>query len=297
MSKVLLCLSIFFAVFAGAQPVKGPVLQSVSGDVKVETGRDPETRARDRMLLKEQARLVTGPGARVEIVLDKERTVRVDEKTEIVLPHISWETGEASRIELRRGRLRWTGTASEVKLLSPLFELSPPSADFVLSYDDQSPQAKILVLKGTVEFRALNAEDRLNLKAAETASFQGLFEEGEIAYDLLLKGRKIPRGKLSAVMKASAAEMKPYLEEEKIRKAAAVKAAQAKARQKAELDRAGVVCAQPRGLLNECEWTLKNGRCIRRRCNANGQWAEESVLLGEAARKCSKRPVIERCDY
>ena len=37
-----------------------------------------------------------------------------------------------------------------------------------------------------------------------------------------------------------------------------------------------IVCTRPEGRFNECLWQrIEGGTCIRRRCNASGQWSDE----------------------
>lgn len=301
---------IFGALIPLGQPAqgdqaKGPVIEKLTGDVRVETGREAEVKGKDGLVLKEQAHLVLAANSIMDLKLDGERRIRFFEKSDVGIPNISWETGEASQVDLRRGRLRWMGPASDIKLITPLVELQPTDSDFILSYDDKTARTEIMVVKGAMEFRATNAEKTLKLHPGEKASFQGIFEEGEIAYDLLLKGRKIPRGKLSGVEKVSAAEMKPFLEEERLKKLAILKAEQDRKARAAADRREGVICANPRARLNECAWTPKGGHCVRRRCNLNGQWAEETTVSAEEAKKCPslakkgdpQKSFIADCDY
>lgn len=305
-----IALFIFGALVPFGQPAqgdqaKGPVVEKLTGDVRIETGREPEMKGKDGIVLKEQARIVLSANSVLDLKLDAERRIRFFERSDVSIPNISWETGEAAQVDLRRGRLRWMGPASEIKLLTPLVELKPTDSDFILSYDDKTGRTEIMMVKGAMEFRAQNAEKKLQLHTGEKAYFQGIFEEGEVAYDILLKGRKIPRGKLSGVEKVSAAEMKPFLEEERLKKLAAQKAAQDRKNRAAADRREGVICGDPRARLNECAWTTLGGHCVRRRCNANGQWAEDTRVSAEEAKKCPGAPkkgdpaksFVSDCDY
>jgi len=73
-----------------------------------------------------------------------------------------------------------------------------------------------------------------------------------------------------------------------------------------------IICKKPNGQLNQCAWrcvnNIKNAKtceadkpnvaCVRLRCNANGDWAEETKLSASAAAKCkAKGEVVDECDY
>ncbi len=71
------------------------------------------------------------------------------------------------------------------------------------------------------------------------------------------------------------------------------------------------ICDQPKGKLNDCAWVCHGGLgqdgkcpieqtgvyCERKRCNANGQWAEEIRLPASQSSSCLNHPVVKPCDY
>ena len=69
------------------------------------------------------------------------------------------------------------------------------------------------------------------------------------------------------------------------------------------------ICEKPLAELNQCQWScednpkksktcaVENGaKCVRSRCNANGQWAEAYELPNDKNR-CGLKPVVDACDY
>jgi hypothetical protein len=179
--------------------------------------------------------------------------------------------------------------------------------------DPQKAYAEVRMFKGHMEFSCLNGDESVKVRAGQKAGFQGVLEEGQVAYDILLKGRKIPRGKLTGVSALTKEESAPFVEAEmKRKKAEALKAQQ----EQAEIEQkkqAGQICEGPLGKFNQCAWVCEGNpkkekkscvisdpqvQCVRRRCNANGEWAEDTVLDAEKAQVlCKAQPVVAPCDY
>lgn len=296
-----------------AAPAKTPLIVFVKGSATVLTGRDESpASARAGVRLVEKAELKTGPGAELHVQLDSARTLILSEGTRIAIPGIRWEGGEVPQVNLQDGRVRWTSKAEGVRLQTPIFDLTVPAGDFIFAYDAKTARAEVWTIEGEITFGATNAETSVKVAAGRKAWFQGVIEEGEVAADLLLQGRKIPRGKLNGPVALTATELKPYLEEAQTR-AAESKRAAARSRQRKEADRKeGVICGEPRGRFNECAWTCDGNKaeaphcrigspdvsCVRRRCNANGKWAEPKILDADEARaRCKATAVVGRCDY
>lgn len=304
------------SVFAQAAP-RYPEIKEVQGQARV-TGKDGKrVFAKRKQALIEQALIETSLGSRVKVDLDGERAFIVQEASEVSLPAISWESGQAPVLLLKKGAVRWQQPLKEraynVAVRSDLFEFIPPAGDYVFVFEPSKAYAEVRVYKGGLEFSAMNAEDSVWVKENQQAGFQGVMEGGQIAYDVLLKGKKIPRGKLTAVkpldkneLKVEEARLRELKAEENRKKVAAQKAIEKAARE-------GFICEAPRARLNECAWiceknpkgekkaclTEKAGAsCIRRRCNANGEWSEETTLSAEAGGTvCRPNVVIAPCDY
>lgn len=303
------------AAFSANPPA--PTVVEVQGQAWL-TGKDGK-----RVLLKAKTRLIekalieTALGARVKVDLDGQRAFWVQEASEVSLPAISWESGQAPVLILKNGAVRWQQPLEKasynVALRSDLFEFIPPSGDFVFTIQPDKAYAEVKVFAGSIEFSALNAEDSIQVKTGQQAGFQGVIEGGQIAYDILLQGKRIPRGKLTGVKPLESNELKA--EDDRLK---ALKAAeeQKKAQAKKAVDKAkkaGFICDKPSARLNECSWTCQGNpksekktcrleasgvSCVRQRCNANGQWAELTTLSAEmASTACKAQVVVAPCDY
>jgi hypothetical protein len=73
-----------------------------------------------------------------------------------------------------------------------------------------------------------------------------------------------------------------------------------------------VICKKPEGHLNQCAWHCENNPkkakvcrldkpkvvCVRTRCNANGDWAEETKIAVDSGARCPSRGfAVNECDY
>lgn len=72
------------------------------------------------------------------------------------------------------------------------------------------------------------------------------------------------------------------------------------------------ICKEPKGRMNQCSWKCQNNpkgskvcdttkpqvSCVRSRCNANGEWSEETRLPSSAGQECKADGFkVEDCDY
>lgn len=301
----------------GVAAPKYPFVLEMTGKVSWTNKLDEEGKLKPKQVLIEKASLQTADKSQVVVQLDAYRQMRILPNSQIRLPAISWETGEAPLVELRSGSLRWReepGKKHNIVLRSELFEFLSPEGDYIFSYDPKKALAEVKVIAGRMEFSAMNGEDVALVTAGQKVSFQGVREGDEIVYDVLLKGKKIPRGKLGLVEELSAEEKKRYSsaqekkeEAQRRQKIAAQKKAQEQARDPKD------ICERPYGKLNQCAWECLNNprkekkrcrledpkvQCVRKRCNANGEWAEETPIRGEKAQNiCSAQPQVRECDY
>ncbi len=312
---IVLSTLVGFLAFSATSPA--PTIVEVQGHAWL-TGKDGKrTLVKGKTKLIEKAFIETALGGRVKVDLDGQRTFWVQEASEVSLPAISWESGQAPVLLIKTGALRWQQpqekAAYNVALRSDLFEFIPPAGDFVFTIQPDKAYAEVKVFAGNIEFSALNAEDSISVKTGQQAGFQGVLEGGQIAYDILLQGKRIPRGKLTGIKPLEVNELKAEEDRLKSLKAAAeLKKAQA---QKAALKakKAGYICSLPAGRMNECAWTCEGNpkgekkvcrlespevRCTRQRCNANGQWAELTPLSAEiGSTACKAQVVVAPCDY
>lgn len=304
--KVTLSLLVFAgAVNATAAP-KYPSILEWQGGVSL-TGKDgKKVQVKGKVPLQEQALFETSDEGSVRVAIDAERSFIVLPHSAVFLPTISWEGGEAPLIVLKSGSLRWQQVSKDkvaynAALSSDLFQFIPPVGDFVFEMNPAKAYAEVKVLKGAIEFSALNGDESAQVKAGQQVGFQGMLEGKDIAYDVLLQGRKIPRGRLTPVTAIPAKELASFEgAEKKQKKAENLRKSKEQAARDSE-GRSGAICFKPAGRFNECVWQgagKSGGICQRRRCNANGVWTEEATVDAQkAGTNCKAQPVVAPCDY
>lgn len=309
-------LSISWAKTEDPKKVTHPQVISFSGAVQLQTAKDMSARRpKIKEVLREFCYIKTQTG-QVEIEIDPYRSLIVLPNSEVTIPNISWDSGEISEVIIKNGEIFWHQKSREgrqIPIKSEIFDIVPPPGQFKWAYDLTKARSEVKVLAGRLEFSAMNSENSALLVAGQQVSFQGVKEDGDLAYDVLLKGRKIPKGILGKVEAVSPSEMQQFSQAEvERRKREDLKRLKTETARKAPL-LPGQICRKPNAKLNECTWTcLKNvpgGKdrchtenpgttCVRRRCNANGAWGEETTLeAGDGAVKCRAKAHIAPCDY
>lgn len=258
-----------------------------------------------------QALIQTDAKSELLLELSPGTELKIYPDSEVLFPLIQWESGATDEILLKRGQVRWKASVGHSILIkTDLLETKMTEGVFVLIYNPKTPQVQMMALQGEADFLEKNGEDPVHLTAGKKVHFLGQVEDGEIAYDVLLQGRKIPKGQKSQVEELSAEDHKQFsIEAEKKAEDLAKKKAKF---QGSKSSRKNEICKSPGGLFNECRWVCENNpkeqsrcrldlpkvRCVRSRCNANGEWAENYPLdRASGERLCKPFPVVQPCDY
>jgi hypothetical protein len=279
-------------------PLKMPMLVEVRGQVDVTNARETRSvKAKKNMQLIERAEISTAANAEVKMRLSANLQINILANSSLILPGISWEDGHVPLVQLKKGQIRWIARSKDVltRLNTELFDLQPADGDFLFEFDPVKAIAAVKVISGSLEFSAINAEQKVMLSKGQKVVFQGQLEDGLIAADILLQGRRIPRGQLGLVENMSQADQDQLVAEDKKRESLTKKAIESMRKAKLTAEKKGYICNAPLGQLNDCVWRKKAESCARLRCNANGLWADEIRLSDQA--NCLKKEVVAVCDY
>ncbi|MFN7728703.1 MAG: hypothetical protein ACK5P7_06080 [Bdellovibrio sp.] len=288
---------------------KEPYVISSAGKVTVSDSRGQKKSPAKGQLLREKATFETAPGAMVLIALTKNERLFVGPDSRVSLPVISWDNGDVERVEMERGQMRLQNLTSQPRLVvTPLTRDPYFESDLVFNLDAEAGRLNLQVLEGRTTFRGLENEEALSLTTGEEATFQSVIENGEIVFDVLLQGRRVARGKMSEKKKSPTDPKQVWWSVfDRIAKqdqAAAVQKAKEKVRD-------GAICKSPQGKLNECAWVCENNpkaekkkcrlelsqvRCVRMKCDADGQWADRLEIVASQA-PCLAQPLVAVCDY
>ncbi len=233
--------------------------------------------------------------------------------------------GDSLLLNLQSGQMRWISSVlreegkknipplSKVLLKTDLVELELSSADAGFLYDPRVPKVEVFNMNGNSNLRVRDSFESVRLEGKQKISFQGVIEEKEIAYDFLLEGKKVPKGILSSPITIAPKEEEVFIP-------------RVRPRPKKELSGSGkkkdpltsgklkdFLCEKPFGKINQCAWICQgplgkkfktcptekaNVECVRRRCDANGNWTDPYSLPKDAGKlKCGAKPLVAPCDY
>jgi hypothetical protein len=299
---------------AGGSKARYPQIEAASGSA-IQVGEtiqvskrqaersEVERTLKPKMVLKDKAVLRTGEKSELRVALRANSVLNLGENSEVEFPAIEWQDGNVTEIRLRRGKVRMIcSEACRQKFLTPLFEGLAINGDVILAYDPSVPQVELDVLQGEMPFRGLENETSVTLTAGHRAVFKGVLENGEPAYDVLLRGRKVAKGVMGEIQEIPASEMSELQKQEEKRKKV-VKLPPKSKRLPSQ------ICDRPWGELNQCMWACEKNKkgakecllnqgatCIRQRCNANGQWSDRTELPLQNS-PCKASTFVGTCDY
>lgn len=268
--------------------------------------QEREKTVRSGSVLKDKAHLRTESKSEIDLALADGSRLVVMENSQVEIPGIAWENGEILEIRLIHGQIRYQCEKDcHRKIISPIYEDILQDGNFVLTYDQAAPSIELMVLEGKTSFRGLENESSVQLDEGQKAKFAGVMENGEPAFDILLKGRKVARGQMGEIQTMSDSEKNSWKKREAVIKKEAAKVAKAQVAKK----KSSQICVNPLGELNQCAWQCqKNPKgakdcavssgavCVRTRCNANGEWADR-IELPAAGNKCGLKAIVDQCDY
>jgi hypothetical protein len=249
---------------------------------------------RMKVVFHDQNRLIVSPNSRIEI-----KTQEYEKKQNI----------KRSLYRLLYGKVR-SQVDQKYKKKSNYYKIKTPAAvagvrgtDFVTSYDKLSAETRIATLEGHVELGGIGSNKTIMVSSGRYASYvvpeaqDPMFSEKDIT-------EFVHRGKLTPVYKLSKSEIEMVEKESRDLNQREIASAHQPEDQ--------LLCSDPPGDFNECSWVCVNNSsgaktcevekedvyCQRKRCNASGQWAEETRLPASATNRCDPvRTVIGPCDY
>ncbi len=239
-------------------------------------------------------------GAETKIQLNPKIILTAYENTEFEIPLITWETRIFKEVKLNKGsiRIEVTEVPFDIEVITPFFKVALPSGNWVFNIDPDRALADILALKGSLEVASLNSEDKVKLKTGEKVTFRGLLEEGEVSYDLLLEGRKIPKGKWSTVENINLNDNQKYSIESEKKRLEREHKHKSKASEHELRKQAGDLCVKPKAILGECIWRKEKTDCVRTRCAADGKWKDPQIVSPAFCDKnAGSTHNPKKCDY
>lgn len=179
--------------------------------------------------------------------------------------------------------------------------------DFVVSFDVGDRQVtKVETLTGSVALANADQSETVEVSKGAYASYvvepnsTGVFSEEEIS-EFVARGYMTPLHHMSSEELEKLDWESEVGDKPKRNVASAPQQGQKKS-----------VCQAPQGDINQCYWTCQNNppgearcrtdlsqvSCVRRRCNANGLWADETRLPASFHDQCNSSGMrVDACDY
>jgi hypothetical protein len=301
---LLWSISCFQLTAAQAAKKEYPYASSVVGTVQERKDEAKIQQLKKDHSFKEKSHLVTSAKSQIRIELDAHSSLIIFENSAVKIPVITWGEGQVESIVLESGKIRYNCKQNcDREIRTPLSQDTFKNGEFLIEYDGDKPAVELTVIFGQASFRGLENENSIELEGGEKAVFNGIKENGEVVYDVLLRGRKVARGQLEPKQKLSSSEREDLDKKWNIKKDFQVVKVKKIIRTEKQ------ICENPLGEFNQCAWICegnkkgkscdlkqKNVKCIRQRCSANGKWTDAQEMSG-LENKCQAVAVVGPCDY
>ncbi len=284
---------------------KGAWVQGLKGKKKSLT-EGMKVYESDTLSTDSKGQLVVNFHDKNEMILQKDSKIKLIEYKN---PKKNKKMGSKALLDLLKGKVR-NKVKTKYKRKASFYKIRTKSAvagvrgtDFVVSFSqDKNETTKIETLTGEVVLSDAKENTNLHIKAGNYASYvvasNEMFNESEIK-DFVAKGYMTP------VYKISKKEVDKIHWDTRFVRNKARNVASKKSKSKN-------ICSSPSAKLNQCAWhcdgnpkqasscrsDLPQVKCVRQRCNANGNWAEEIRLPASSSELCpSKGYKVDHCNY
>ena len=257
----------------------------------------------------------------VHFLLNESYELSVFNNSEIKIQSIYTSEGLSSlSVEIVDGqvyiqKIKSVKSVSRLRLWSDFFEWNfdqnQAGLNMWIQLNSKKPSIKFCNRENNFEVLLFDHEKKINLAPLEAIIFEGKIEnkaaDKKVAFDILLNGRKIPKGIWLEKTKCSFDEIseleKNILKAEQLEK---YKLAQAIIKTRSEKNKkdSNFLCQNPYGQMNDCAWIKINSvnmtanvKCQRTRCNAEGKWSDLQLISIEKSKNCPKTYFVSKCDY
>lgn len=278
--------------------------------IKAESGSQRD--ARLNADLREYDTIITASNGRLQAKLANGNLINVLPNSMLKMTEVDLDQ-EKTLMDLYKGKVR-SSVNSKVKLSSGFFKVRTKSAvagvrgtDFVVTYEvTQKAVTKVQTIEGSVELASGDEKQKQTVLGGQEASFVVAANDSEMFSDDEINDF-IARGYMTPVYKMTANEVDDLKWKTNALNNPEVGRHLASKKQSGKN-----ICAEPRAELHQCKWTCENNpqgekrcrtdlpqvHCVRKRCNANGEWADETRLPATYFDKCAAAgDHVDKCDY
>jgi hypothetical protein len=265
----------------------------IKGSVNIVNSEGKSTPLSKEGEIRESDTLVASADGAALVEFDGGNKVHVHPDTEMKVTEYKNQDDSRARkalLKLIKGKIRsqveqkYNGKTSYFKIETKGAVAGVRGTDFIVSQSlGDKIETRVETLEGKVNFGGRSGKERRELTRGEGATFTAPKPSADKELAEFVEG-----GSLSPVYKIPADKLRDLEFDSRVDVARAKKKG-------SDVE----ICERPKGYFNQCAWTKTGPDCVRRRCNGNGVWAEETKLPAAAASICpaSTGIVVKDCDY
>lgn len=259
--------------------------------------------------------LITDTAAEAKVEFQDGNEIHVQPNSKVKMVEYDLNAGKMNRralLDLIKGKVRskvvnkYKGSeTSYYKVKTRSAVAGVRGTDFVVSFEVNHKQVtKVETLSGAVQLGSSDASQTVEVPKGNYASYVVEANSSEVFSDEEISDF-VARGYLTPVHTMTTAEIEKLDWETEVSN---------KARQVASTKSKPTkwVCQSPQAELNQCLWVCQNNpkgekrcrtdlpqvNCLRRKCDANGNWSDESRLPASFHEQCQPTGVkVGPCDY
>ncbi|MCB0385045.1 MAG: FecR domain-containing protein [Bdellovibrionales bacterium] len=260
--------------------------------------------------------LITETSAEAKVEFQDGNEIHVQPNSKVKMVEYDMDAGKVDRktlLNLIKGKVRnkvknkYQGTdTSYYKVKTRSAVAGVRGTDFVVSFEiGHKEVTKVETLTGAVELANPDQSQMVEVPKGTYASYVVEASSSEVFSDEEIS-EFVARGYLTPVHKMTAAEIANLDWETEVTNQAQRKTASTNKKA------SKYVCKSPQAEMNQCYWACQNNpkgekrcrtdlpqvNCVRRRCDANGNWSDESRLPASFHDQCGSSGVrVAPCDY
>lgn len=272
-----------------------------------------KVKAKKDLRIYESDKITTSSNGKVKIVFNDANILFVANSSEVKIEEYMASKKKSNRkvlLKLLKGKLRSSVKQKYDNTQASRFQVKTKSAvagvrgtDFVVELmSNHKYETKVTTLEGLVQFKnSVGSEQVVDVPANHTTSY--------VVDTSALKGNAdsefVARGSMTPLYKVSGDEVSALIaqleDKTKTKPISIIKVAEDDS-----------ICSQPKADFNMCSWKcennprgqkscrtdLENVKCVRKRCNANGEWVDNFRLPASIGEKCpAYGHKVKDCDY
>lgn len=259
--------------------------------------------------LNESVKIVTGVDELIELQVREKFKFIVFPQSEVLIEGFQDENTkefEVKTIEMLSGRFYVQNfSIKPITFESVFFKWEHSDLqkyeEFFVDLDKVQALLKICAGETGLKVNLFDLEETKSLTREKGAQYQGVVEKNEVAFDYLLKGRKIPKGQwkedftcdfknilsqVNDIQKNRETKNKSVLQNKK------------NLELKKQKEYSLSLCHEPNGQFNDCYWRAEYNKCYRYRCNAEGKWTDQFLVSPKDVKTyCSNKVIVKKCNY